>query len=156
MSAFDKSAGQAGFSLIEVLVTLVILAFGLLGLAGMQSVGLKNSQGSLVRSKATLFAYDIIDRMRSNCSAALGGDYNIGISASTPTGSSMAAVDVAQWRNGISSALPSGTGSVAVNAASSTVTVVIRWDDSRSTGGNSAQAVTVTGVLPAAATCQAI
>jgi len=147
-------AKQRGFSLIEVLITLVILAFGLLGLAGMQSVGLKNAQSSQQRSQATMLSYDIVDRMRSNCSAALSGAYNIGLTATAPTGSAMPATDVRNWRTTLSSALTAGTGSISVNAVNKVATVTVQWNDSRATGGASSHQVEFSGVLPSLATCQ--
>lgn len=147
---------QSGFSMIEILITLVILAFGLLGLAGIQAVGLKNSQSSLIRSQATLAGYDILDRMRSNCSAALNGSYDIGLTATSPSsGSSIEATDLSEWRTAISSVLIGGKGGVSVDAANFLATVTIQWDDSRSTGGSSSQQLVLTGVLPSLATCQA-
>lgn len=146
---------QSGFSMIEILITLVILAFGLLGLAGMQSVGLKNTQASMQRSEATMIGYDIIDRMRSNCSAALGGDYDIALTASSPTAGSIANTDLSEWRSAINSTFTTGKGAVSVTASTFIATVTVQWDDSRATGGNAAQQVVVTGVLPSAATCQA-
>lgn len=152
-----SSAPEAGFSMIEVLITLVILAFGLLGLAGLQSVGLKNSHSSLMRSKAVIIGYDIIDRMRSNCMNALGGNYNTTLTAAAPTSpSTMAERDIAEWKGTISSTLNSGQGAVAVNAATLFATVTVRWDDSRATGGSATQTVTVVGVLPSQATCQGV
>lgn len=146
---------QTGFSMIEVLVSLVILAFGLLGLAGMQSVGLKNSSGSLSQSVAAVSAYDIIDRMRSNCRDALGGDYDTSFDDDAPSSpSTMAERDVSQWKNQLSALLVMGEGSIAVNPATFRATVSIRWDDSRSTSGSATRTVTVDGVLPAPATCQ--
>ena len=146
---------QSGFSLIEILITLVILAFGLIGLAGLQAVGLKNSQSSLIRSQATLAGYDILDRMRSNCSAALNGNYDLALSATSPPGSSIEATDLSEWRTAISNSLISGKGGVSVDAANFIATVTIQWDDSRSTSGSSSQQLVLTGVLPSLATCQA-
>ena len=60
------SQRQHGFSLLEVLIALLVLAIGLLGLATLQTVGLKFNQESYLRSQAVLIAYDIIDRIRSN------------------------------------------------------------------------------------------
>lgn len=57
---------QRGFSLIEVLVAVLVLAIGLLGLAGLQTRGLKASQSSYERSVATVYAYSILDAMRAN------------------------------------------------------------------------------------------
>lgn len=56
----------AGFTLVEVLVTIVVVAIGLLGLAGLQISGLRANTSSEARSKATLLATDIIERMRAN------------------------------------------------------------------------------------------
>jgi type IV pilus assembly protein PilV len=55
-----------GFTLIEVLVTLLIVAIGLLGLAGLQVTGLRSNLSSEARSQASLLANDIIERMRAN------------------------------------------------------------------------------------------
>ena len=123
-----------GFSLLEVLVTLVIISVGLLGLAGLQATGLKNNQGALLRSQATTLAYDIIDRMRANRQAALAENYNIALGA-TPSGSGMVQTDLTAWKASLAQFLPSGDGSISVTAAGA-VTVQVRWDDARVTGGS--------------------
>lgn len=56
----------AGFTLVEVMVTVVVVSIGLLGLAGLQISGLRANMSSEARSKATLMANDIIERMRAN------------------------------------------------------------------------------------------
>lgn len=153
----SRSAHQCGFSMIEVLVTLVILAVGLLGLAGLQSVGLKNNHSSLGRTKAVMLGYDIIDRMRSNCQNALNGDYNIAIGNAAPSSpSTQAQRDQKQWKDALGSSLVAGDGGIAVNAANFVATVTIQWNDSRATDGVSNYSVSVQGVLPAIATCQGI
>jgi type IV pilus assembly protein PilV len=53
-------------TLVEVLVTLVLISVGLLGVAALQLTTLKNNQESYVRSQAAMLAADILDRMRSN------------------------------------------------------------------------------------------
>lgn len=71
---------QMGVSLIEVLVTMVILAIGLLGVAGMQVMSVKNTQVAAQRSIATQQAYDIVERMRANLAGVVAGDYdNLGM-----------------------------------------------------------------------------
>ena len=71
-----------GVTLIEVLVTMVIVAVGLLGLAGMQVRGLSIQKDAHGRALATQLAVDIADRMRSN-SAGIG---NYGFVDPYPTG----------------------------------------------------------------------
>ena len=66
---------QAGFTLIEVLVSALILAIGLVGVAGLQAMSLKNNQAAYMRSQATALAYCVADRMRSNVVAANAGSY---------------------------------------------------------------------------------
>ncbi|MBS8241180.1 type IV pilus modification protein PilV [Marinobacter lipolyticus] len=59
---------SAGFTMIEVLVALIILAIGLLGVAGMQALSLKQTSNSNIRSLVTMHAYDLSERMRSEAS----------------------------------------------------------------------------------------
>lgn len=146
------SLKQSGFSMIETLVTLVILAFGLLGLAGLHTVSLKNNQMSQWRAQATMYGYDIIDRMRSNCGSAHAGLYNISLTASTPSASDIVSVDIAAWRNGLATML-SGTGSVSVDSGNRQATIVIQWDESRVSGGSSTHQVQINGALPPLSSC---
>lgn len=57
---------QRGLGLIEVLVALVVVSFGVLGMAGLQLTGMKHSSGGFNRSKALLFAENMATRMRIN------------------------------------------------------------------------------------------
>ena len=69
---------QHGFALLEVLLTIVIVAFGLLGLLGMQSkMGVAEVE-AYQRAQATLLVSDMADRMRASpfaaCSSAVVTD----------------------------------------------------------------------------------
>lgn len=119
---------QRGFSMIEVLVTVLILAIGLLGLAGLQSTALRSNHSAYLRSQATVLAYDITDRMRANRTAALNGGYDVGLGA--PTGSGMPAEDLVAWKNNLLEMLPAGDGTV-TRAAGGRFTITVQWDDSR-------------------------
>lgn len=57
---------QTGFTLIEVLIAVAILAFGMLGIAAMQITGVRANQGSYFRSQATYIASDFAERMYAN------------------------------------------------------------------------------------------
>ena len=61
-----RSPGQAGMSLIEVLVTVLVLSVGLLGIAALQFVSKRSNFEALQRTTATMLAYDILERMRAN------------------------------------------------------------------------------------------
>lgn len=125
---------QQGFSLLEVLITMLIVSFGLLGIAGIIITSLKNNQSSYARSQASLMVNDIVDRMRANRSSAEASPspYNLALSAS-PAGAGIATDDLTEWRATLASNLPSGTGSVAMDAATRKVTVTVQWNDSHGT-----------------------
>jgi type IV pilus assembly protein PilV len=71
-----KPISARGFTMLEVLVAILVLSLGLLGLAGLQTVSLRNNTGAAQRTIATQLAYDMADRMRANYASVLAGDYN--------------------------------------------------------------------------------
>ena len=69
---------EAGVTMIEVLVVLVIVAIGLLGVAALQLNNLRYSSMGSGRQQATLVAEQLADRIRANPSAdysAASGSY---------------------------------------------------------------------------------
>ena len=138
---------NAGFTLIEVLIAMVVLAVGLLGLAGLQVTSLRNNQSAYNRSQATQLAYDLADRMRANSS--VGGNYLTTFMAPTAatcatsdtpctactsvaklcTPPQLAVKDLFEWNNALTSTLPSGTGTITITGAIYTISV--NWDDNR-------------------------
>jgi len=60
---------QSGFTLLELMVALFVLAIGLLGIAGLQSFSLKNTQISGKQTYAMLYSQEMIDNMRANAGA---------------------------------------------------------------------------------------
>lgn len=65
-----------GFTLLEVLISMVILAVGLFGLASLQTISLRSNSSAYQRSFASMLAYDIIDRMRLNYKEASTASYD--------------------------------------------------------------------------------
>lgn len=61
-----KQARQAGFTMIEVLVSLLIIVLGLLGLAGMQARIQQSEFESYQRTQALILLYDMVDRINVN------------------------------------------------------------------------------------------
>ncbi|MSQ50454.1 MAG: type IV pilus modification protein PilV [Betaproteobacteria bacterium] len=111
---------QSGVTLLEVLVAILIISCGLLGSAGMQSVGMKFNLGAAQRTSATLLANDIADRMRANKVGVEAGNYHLSIPAVTAnclttigcTAQQMANHDISEWNQAVAAALPSGQGIV--------------------------------------------
>jgi len=115
---------QAGVSLVEVLVSALIVSIGLVGVAGLQVASLKNNQTALMRSQATSLAYDLADRMRSNVTGASAGFYDPDNAALTTgcgstTGCStqqLSEHDLAEWQAALSATLPMGEGVVCIDS----------------------------------------
>lgn len=121
--------------MIEVLVTMVILAIGLLGVAGLQIASVRNTQVAAQRSIATQQAYDIAERMRANMGAfaangvpvpgsgTVGGAYdNLGANipvapacAPNCTPAQQAVIDHAAWNTANGRVLTGGSGTVTIN-----------------------------------------
>ena len=120
---------QAGMTLIEVLVSVLILAVGLLGAAVIQLNALKYTDSSRMTSQASFIAYDMLDRIRANS----GADYSWSQGERAPSSTSVASVrdlDLHDFEANIAGfAGESAKGSVAVNQRE--VTISISWDDSR-------------------------
>jgi type IV pilus assembly protein PilV len=55
-----------GFTMLEVLIAILILSFGMLGIAGIYVAGVQNNKSANLRTVATQQAYDMADRMRAN------------------------------------------------------------------------------------------
>ena len=134
---------QQGFSLIEVLITMLVVAVGMLGIAAIMVTSLKNNQSAYARGQATILAGDIVDRMRANRTAAqvVPSPYNVALGAA-PAGAGVALTDLQQWRAAVVATMPSGTSAVAFDAVSGNVTVTMQWDDSR--GGKAGPTVGMT------------
>jgi type IV pilus assembly protein PilV len=127
---------QKGFSLIEVLVTMLIISVGLLGIAGIIVNSMKSNHSAHSRSEATVLANDIIDRMRANRSVAeqAPSPYALALEAAPDATAGVPGADLAEWRTALAAGLPSGVGAVAFNAANRNVTVTVQWNDSRAGG----------------------
>lgn len=137
-----------GFTLLEVLVALLVLSVGLLGLAALQTLGLKFNTQSYQRTQATLLLDDMIERMRSNPDGVANGDYDTllktPVSASSPpslkadcavvtcNAADMAVYDMNQWLNSMSAIkLASAQGQIVSKPPLYTITVM--WSENNLT-----------------------
>ena len=137
-------SSQRGFTLLEVLIAIVVLSFGLLGLAGIQAVGIKNTTDANLRTLAIQQAYDMADRIRANTVGTTAGAYD-NITATIPSdpgcitsgcsATQLRDYDQRLWNTNNAGMLPSGKGTV--NAVALTAIpnkqylITVMWDEAR-------------------------
>lgn len=121
---------QAGISLIEVLVALLIMCVGLLGAAAIQLNALKYTDSSAISSQASFVAYDMMDRIRAN--AANVSQYALASLDAAPAAPNLANA-IVQDRYDFKQNVQAigGTNSSKIEVTGNQVTLTIFWDDSR-------------------------
>lgn len=144
---------QSGATLIEILVSVLILSFGLLGMAALQTRALQGNQSSVQRSQAIMLSHYMMEAMRVDRQNALGSRYNTGFVCGPDgiTGTdTLAKNNMRNWLDNIEKGLgvtadTTSCGAINCNAAFQ-CTVKIKWDDSKS-GGLSEQVVELTSTI---------
>ena len=136
---------DSGASLLEVLIAIVIMSFGLLALAGMTTAGLQYSKMAQFQTIGVQLALDISDRMRANSEGFKLNSYNkttvysssvaaIEVPAcavaTACTSAEIASIDLAQWRNSLRQSMPGGDAFVQRDTANPLgVDIWIMWTD---------------------------
>jgi type IV pilus assembly protein PilV len=121
---------QQGFTLLEVLIALLVLSIGLLGLAALQTTGLRSNQMATMRTLATQLAYDMTDRMRANPAGL--AQYVIATNE-TPSNPPVTRADndLTEWRAQVVR-LPGGLSRITQSAGPPVTQVVtVFWDEER-------------------------
>jgi type IV pilus assembly protein PilV len=166
-----RTTPPSGFSLVEVLVSLVVLSVGMLGVGKLVLFTSRADDSAYMRSQATALAYTILDSMRANRQTALTGSYAVaygvyadpGVScntvASACSGTIGAQYDLYQWKSRLLVALGStGDGQIvtvpvpdaSTGATNVTASIQVRWNDTvaqQSFGVTTASAQNVVVVL---------
>lgn len=126
---------SAGVGLIEILVAVTILAFGLLGIAALQAMSLRNTQSAMEHGEAAIKTYEILERMRANYDVAGNGGYDLAaMTCAVPVATTRVQKDWKAWVESLQQALgPSACGQI-IDCGSENCTIVVQWDDSRGTG----------------------
>ena len=71
-----SSGNYQGFGLIEILVSMLLLNIGLLGLLGLQTLGLQAERSAFFRTSASLISTDAVERIRANRTGFVASDYS--------------------------------------------------------------------------------
>lgn len=133
-SNFTGGNRQRGVGLLEVMISVLILAVGMLGIAAMQSITLKNAGASAYRTQATLQVYSMMDIIRANRNNLSA--YNTNIYADGPGDGTPGTL--AGWLDGLKvTVAPDAKGQVVCNADTMICSVGVQWSDARATGGGS-------------------
>lgn len=141
---------QRGFSMIEVLITLVIIATALLGTAGLQLYAMKMGKSGDFRTQAVFLTNDLFERMEANENASVLGAYALALTdvssavntvdciGSTCDATTLATWDIREWINAIAdTGLPQAKCRVEALVVGNPATyrVFIQWTD-RSTSAS--------------------
>lgn len=128
---------QYGFSLVEVLITLVIMSVGMLGIAGLYVQSMQAGRTSMFRHNAVTLAGDVADRIRANPSAGVayaapnGANNNCVTGGVDCTPAQMAAHDILLWKNQAVDTLPAGDVLIVFNnlVIPPTYQITVSWNE---------------------------
>lgn len=124
---------QSGFSLLEVMIAVLVLAIGLLGLSALQAQGLRSSSSAHQRSQAVVLAYDMMERLRADFRNATNLSYNRALDDALPAAGTLPTEEIINWITTIRALLPAADGAIVCDATGN-CTITVRWDDSRGGG----------------------
>ncbi len=143
--AGQRAHMQAGFSMIEVLISLVLIAVAMFGHAGLQLNAMKFAKSGASRMQAAFLSNELAERMEANKAGSVGGNYVVANVTSTPStsatdcattacnASALAAYDLAEWTARVAATLPAASWQITNPAAGnpSTYRIVVNWEDRR-------------------------
>ena len=141
---------STGMTLLEVLISITLLAIGMIGIASMLLISQKANNSNYTRQQAAQAIYDMFDKIRANSQTAISGNYNISnigsngmpTAVNTPAvlcnnaacnATQLATYDGWNWLTHNVAQLPNGSGSITTAAGptgNTIVTITVQWDDS--------------------------
>lgn len=125
-------------TMIEILITVLVLAIGLTGVMAMESLAIKTNHQAYMRTQALLQAQEMADRMHANLKGVNDGNYIMATTPTTPTTnclsascnpSEMATFDKWEWDQGNKKLLPDSTAAISYDAVAETHTITINWKE---------------------------
>jgi type IV pilus assembly protein PilV len=138
---------QSGFSMLEVLISMILIIIGVMGMAGIQLLAIKKTMGAQYQGVSAMLASDMVNKMQANIgywgvsspstATAVNATITINgaaVSANNCNGAictpaQMASFDLSTWGKNIANALPSGTGNIACQNATLPFrcTITVNW-----------------------------
>lgn len=127
------SRNEDGFTLIEALIAMMILSFGLMSLAIMSNRSVLYADNAATQSQGVELVYDLADRIRANRDGRTSyvTSFDDAVTASNDCSSTrcsaaqIAQVDLADWKRRLADTLPAGEGEVSV--IGDDLSISIRW-----------------------------
>lgn len=142
----NSGSAQAGVTLIEVLVALLVLSIGVLGVAMLQLNALKHTDSAMRSTQASLIGQDVLERIRANPDAS----YALASLSQAPTSGNPEVPrdqDLYDFAEQLRRML-GDDAQASIEIAGARVTVTLDWDDSRAQGeGASRQVMSVSSVI---------
>ncbi len=151
-TALPRAVGERGFSLVEVLVSIVVLSFGMLGMVGLQAAALQTTRDAKNQSTAVTMARELAEIMRSNKQTSIGttanpylGTFTSPLVALTPSYCMIAATttpcpnplsvanaNMTEWLGRLDSELPGASVTVCLDATPFDAAGLPQWSCSNS------------------------
>jgi len=127
---------QQGSTLIEILISMLILAIGVLGISSVQMTSMKNSNNSESRFRASLIVADMMARMQSNMVGVNNNAYDhLSVESNSSDecseNSSIVKLDTCLWGQKLA-VLPNGAGTVI--KSNDTYEIVVSWNEQSTDG----------------------
>ncbi len=116
----SKPLTSLGFTMVELLVSVVVLSIGLIGLAGLQITTLRDNSRAYMRSQASVLASDLADRVRANpavnYTTVTATENTSCLTTSGCTADQMAQQDLFEWNNKLPTELEAGAGVICIDS----------------------------------------
>jgi type IV pilus assembly protein PilV len=145
-SSTQRRSRASGFSLIEVLVALLVLSFGLLGMVGLQAMALQNNREARLQSVAVDLARELAEMMRGNKNIAMlnasnpyVGDFSapltpttvsvcLSVGSTCATAMSVADAEMTDWLSRVDANLPGARVKICSDTAPYQTSGLPQWD----------------------------
>ena len=138
---------QTGFGLVEVLVALLIVSIGLLGIASLQILALRNVGSSMERSQAVIQTYSYMDVLRANRDQAVINGLDVPVMTCDAENLASTEVEQRQWLTQLKTTMGEETCGQVVCLGGGKCTITVQWNDSRAEGGSDEQQLVTETIL---------